>query len=870
MNSRTSAKPGPQRSQDLSEARTSVKKQTQQHNQMMPYLSPLRSVLALGSLCLAAIAFADRPEQLLALVQQNCIDCHDGQDGEGGFDVASLDADVLKRPASEKELFKWIRVFDRIHDGEMPPPDAGEMDASEHTQLVKGLRQTLDESQSQLHRQIGRVQSRRLTRDQLEWTLNDLLAVDLPVAELMPEEERTDGFRNIAQAQSMSYYHLEDHLRIVDAALDYAFVRAFSPEQPFRLDLPATRIAAKRKGQRNREPELRQDAAVVWSSSMPFYGRINNSTVKVSGWYDIALNASSIKGPEDQGQRVWCSVRSGECTSSAPLLNWIGEFEATPEASEYTFRAWLEAGHRLEIRPQDRRLKLGRFNGGQVGFGEGEPQDLPGVAMYHLTLTQVFPGGDPDRVRKALVGDLNVKWAGNKDAPKPRRGESVTDALARFALVSQKPAQDLRRRTRQFASRAFRRPANYQVMKPYFAMITQGLEEKQPPLEVLYQCCRAILCSPRFIYFTEAGADAKQTLASTAKALPGNAIGGRLDDHAIATRLSYLLTGHGPDWTLKKAADEGKLQDPAEVIKHTRRLLKGDNLDHFVADFTDQWLDLADIAFTEPDRRMYRHFDLTVQSSMVQETRRFIKTLISENVPAHQLIDAKFTWLNNRLADYYELDHKIEDDQWRRVALGDHPHRGGLLTHGSVLKVTANGTDSSPVVRGVWLCDRILGVPIPDPPESVPAIEPDIRGAKTVREILEKHRSQSECASCHLRIDPSGFALEHFDPAGRWRDNYLVRKGGSFRTGPKVDSAYQMPDGRPFESFQQFRELAADNDDQVARSFAAKLLTYATGREMTFADRKALDQIVVQTADEQYGLRSVIEASVTSPIFLNK
>lgn len=837
---------------------------------MLPHFTPIRSLLTLCSLCLTATAFADRPEQLLELVQQNCLDCHDGKEGEGGFDVASLDVDVLKRPASEKELFKWIRVFDRIHDGEMPPPDAGEMDAKERTQLVGGLKQTLDQSQSQLHAQYGRVQSRRLTRDQLEWTLNDLLAVDLPLAELMPEEERTDGFRNIAQAQSMSHYHLEDHLKIVDTALDYAFLRGFSREQPVHLDLPATRIAAKRKGQRNREPEMREDAAVVWSSTMPFYGRISNSTVKVSGWYDIALNASSIKGPENQGKRVWCSVRSGECNSSAPLLNWIGEFEATPEPTEYKFRAWLEAGHRLEIRPQDRRLKLGKFKGGQVGFGEGEPQDLPGVAMFHLTLTQVFPGGDQEQVRKALVGELNVKWAGNKAAPKPRRGESVTDALARFTLASEQPAQDLRRRTRQFATRAFRRPANDQVMQPYFAMIKLGLEENQHPLEVLHQCYRAILCSPRFIYFTEVGADAKQTLASTGKSLPGNAIGGRLDDHAIATRLSYLLTGRGPDWPLKKAADEGKLQDPEEVIKHTRRLLKGKHLDHFVADFTDQWLDLADIAFTEPDRRMYRHFDLTVQSSMVQETRRFITTLVSENLPAHQLVDAKFTWLNNRLADYYELDSKIEDDQWRRVDLGEHPHRGGLLTHGSVLKVTANGTDTSPVVRGVWLCDRILGVPIPDPPESVPAIEPDIRGATTIREMLEKHRSQTDCAACHARIDPSGFALEHFDPAGRWRDNYLVRKGGSFRSGPKVDSAYQMPDGRPFESFQQFRKLAADNDDQVARNFAAKLLTYATGREMTFADRKTLDQIVAQTADDQYGLRSVIEASVTSPIFLNK
>jgi hypothetical protein len=312
------------------------------------------------------------------------------------------------------------------------------------------------------------------------------------------------------------------------------------------------------------------------------------------------------------------------------------------------------------------------------------------------------------------------------------------------------------------------------------------------------------------------------------------------------------------------------LADHEVLLTHTRRLLNSDSLAHFVADFTDQWLDLAEIDSTEPDGRMFRDFDLVVQSAMLEETRRFIRTAISDNLPINQLIDADFTWLNERLARYYDLDYEITPNEWERVSLADHPTRGGLMTHGAILKVTANGTNTSPVVRGVWICNRLLGIPIPEPPANVPAIEPDVRGAETIREILEKHRSQTECASCHARIDPPGFALEKFDAAGKWRENYLVRSGRGYKKGPPIDVAYQLADGQAFDSFAEFRRLAAQRDDSVARNFAAQLITYATGRETTFADRKALDRIVEQTADGQHRVVPLIEAVVTSEPFLSK
>ena len=788
-------------------------------------LSVLVALMAISELTAVE---PDLPLPNTRFLSNNCLDCHDGEDGEGGFNVAMLLTEKGIDLNDPKTQHSWIRVFDRINDDEMPPAEFGEVEQQPKERFLAETHSWINGFLNRQHRNHGRVGARRLTNDQLERTLCDLLAVDVPLARLIPEEPRTDGFRNIADAQSMSHYHLQDHLRVVDEALEAAIDR-LDDQDPRVIDFPPTRIANKPPGRRNRDPEMRKGLAVVWKSTMSFYGRISNSVIRESGWYRITVTASSVNQPDDRG--VWCSVRSGRCTSSAPLMNWIGEFEATNEPNEFSYTAWIDKDHLLEIRPGDATLKNARFQGGQVGFGEGESQKVPGVAMHRLRIERIFPGGNVDQVRRQLFGDLDVRFDRSK---------------RKWQLTSESIGDDLQRQVTRFAESAFRRSVDQNTLQPYLDSVDQLLADGMDPLQVLRQTYRAILCSPRFLYFQEQP--------------------GKLDDHAIANRLSYLLTGTAPDDELRRLAVAGRLQEKKVIVQQTRRLLASDSLDHFVADFADQWLDLADIGFTEPDRRVYRDFDLVIQSSMVEETRRFLKTLIRENRPAHHLVHSDFTWLNSRLANYYGIESDISPSQWQLVSLLQHPRRGGLMTHGSVLKVTANGTNTSPVVRGAWICDRLLGIPIPDPPENVPAIEPDIRGASTIREMLEKHRSNTDCASCHSKIDPAGFALEHFDAAGRWRNEYVSRG----RKTAKIDSSYLMPDGRPFESFTEFRELASENSRSIGKNFAAKLLVYGTGREITFSDREALDKIADQAEPNQYALRSIIEAVVTSAPFLNK
>ncbi|MFK8111895.1 MAG: DUF1592 domain-containing protein [Rubripirellula sp.] len=789
----------------------------------------LRSFVLLPLMVLAVALQASPPSpKIQQFLRDNCVDCHTGPDADGGLDLEDLSVDL----ANPRLMDQWTRIFDRVDSGEMPPEDAGELDPNDAAVFLESTSSWLIETQRAEHQKLGRVRSRRLTNQQLERTLHDLLAIDVPLATLMPEEQRTDGFTNIAEGQPMSHFQLASHLTVIDAGLDAAFARLREkPAEPWRKPYNARQIARQNPNRRCRDPEMLGGQAVVWNSTMIFYGRITSSTVERSGWYRVTFTASAKNQPKDHG--VWCTVRSGRCTSGAPLLSWIGSFEATDKPTEHTFEAWLPEGHMLEIRPADATLKRARFQGGQVGAGEGAPQKVPGLALHKMQVEQFHPGGDISLVKKRLLGDMQVKF------DRKRSVQSISD----------QPAQDAAKQLRAFTRRAFRRPVTEQQLRPYLQLLHGEIESGVDPLEALRSSYRAVLCSPRFLYLVEPA--------------------GPLDDHAIASRLSYLFTGSMPDHQLAKLARQGQLRDPQVLHEQVERLLKDNHLRQFVKDFSAEWLDLVDIDFTEPDRKLYRDFDIVVQDSMLAETHRFLQSLLHNDLSVSNLVLADYTFLNSRLARYYDLE-PVESGKTERVSLPADSHRGGLLAQGSILKVTANGTNTSPVLRGVWVSERILGTPIPPPPESVPAVEPDIRGAKTIREQLEKHLSHAECAVCHRNIDPPGYALENFDAAGQWRDNYLKVEKGRVKTGSPINSSFAFADGREFADFGEFRQMLAMNPRPIARNFAEKLIVYGTGAPISFADRAVVEEIVDQTADNQHGLRSLVHAVVKSTIFLTK
>jgi hypothetical protein len=302
------------------------------------------------------------------------------------------------------------------------------------------------------------------------------------------------------------------------------------------------------------------------------------------------------------------------------------------------------------------------------------------------------------------------------------------------------------------------------------------------------------------------------------------------------------------------------------------RLLNDPRAQGFTRNFLAQWLDLRLIDFTMPDRKLYPEFDDALRKSIVEETELFFAEILKQDLSLVNFVHSDFSMLNERLAQHYGITG-VKGPAMRRVPLPPGSHRGGVLTQASVLKVTANGTTTSPVVRGAWVLRNILGKPPDPPPPNAGAIEPDIRGAKTIREVLDKHRRAASCSSCHRKIDPFGFALESFDVTGGWRDRYRVLSGPSLsmnRNGPKVETDDTLTDGREFRDIDELKKLLVEDKDQLARSLTEKLLIYSTGRGPRFADRALVNEIVGRVREKKYGFRSLIHEIVQSRAFLNK
>jgi len=354
---------------------------------------------------------------------------------------------------------------------------------------------------------------------------------------------------------------------------------------------------------------------------------------------------------------------------------------------------------------------------------------------------------------------------------------------------------------------------------------------------------------------------------------------GRLDDFALASRLSYFLWSTMPDEELLTLAGQCKLAKPDTLRRQVERMLKDPKATAFTEQFAGQWLGLRNIDATMPDPRLYPEFDGVLKAAMVEEPLRFFDEVLKHDLSLTNFVASDFTMLNGPLAKHYGIAG-VEGLRFRKVALPPGSHRGGVLTMASVLKVTANGTTTSPVLRGVWVLDRILGTPPPKPTVDVEAVDPDIRGATTIREQLAKHRARAVCASCHAKIDPPGFALESFDVIGGWRDHYRsVGKGEAvivdgrrmrYLRGAPVDPADVLPDGRGFANIDELKQLLLRDKDQLARALAGKLATYATGRAPEAADEPDIEAIVRKVRAKNYGLRALVHEVVQSKLFREK
>jgi hypothetical protein len=423
---------------------------------------------------------------------------------------------------------------------------------------------------------------------------------------------------------------------------------------------------------------------------------------------------------------------------------------------------------------------------------------------------------------------------------------------------------DAERLFRRFAARAALRPMSDEAHKPFLDLIQAKLAAGANFADAMLAGYQALICSAHCLYLTE----------------PRE---GAADVHfAIANRLSHFLWNSRPDAELAELATNGRLHDAATLAAQTERLIADPRFEQFVRTFAEEWLDLRKLRRDIPDERLYPEYrkDDYLVDSMAHETQAFLMAMVRENLPASTLVTADFTFVNDRLARHYDLP-RVSGSAMQRVSLPKGSPFGGLITQAALMKHTANGTTTSPVLRGVWIMEKLLGQPPPPPPKSVPAVEPDIRGATTIRELLAKHTESKTCAGCHAKFDPVGFALENFDVMGAWRDRYRGMEKGekvtgfdpaghpyTYFVGPAVDASGKLPGGDSFRDIHDVKRQLAANPRQLAKNLLEHLVLHATGTPVGFADRAEVQAMLDACAAKGYRVRDLIHALVSSSLFL--
>jgi len=814
---------------------------------------PVALPLLLAAACTASAApdltsggFA---KAVTPLFEDHCYGCHG--DGEHKGDLA-LDKLALDFSTPQK-LRAWIGVIDKMDSGEMPPKKKPRPAPAQVAAASGWLHAALYAADLHREQTEGRVVSRRLNRVEYENTVRDLLAVETPLKDLLPDENTAFGFDNIGAALDVSSVLMERYLEAADLALDAAMPRTQRIESKTeRYTYLDDDNLLKQLGDKT---VLRRDDGVVMFSSGYMPTQLRKFRAPVDGLYHVRVSCYSYQATKP----LVMVALGGDVVSGRGETHTIGFFDAPaekPTVIEFTDR--IPRNNTFKVMPF--RLEAGE-RARQTGVEEYEG---PGLAVQWVEVEGPLAGEWPPASHTRLFGSLPLVALPDKNERGQKIYRKPTDPV--FAVKSEQPEADAEKLIRNFVPRAFRRPVTEAEIAPFIALVKSRLTNGYSFEAAMRVGYKAILTSPDFLFLREKP--------------------GKLDDYALASRLSYFLWSSMPDAELLSLAQAGKLSQPAVLRAQTERLLASPKARAFTENFLGQWLDLRQIDFTTPDKKLYPEYDELLKTSMVRETQLFFEEILKHDLPVQNFIQSDFTMLNGRLAEHYDIPGVTGQD-FQKVMLPPGSHRGGLLGQAAILKVTANGTNTSPVLRGKWILDRLEGRPPAPPPKSVAAIEPDIRGAKTIREQLDKHRDVESCATCHSKIDPPGFALENFDVIGGWRDRYRIVPGkgqkaeyvavkgdsSGFRKvalGLHVDASYAMESGETFHDVDEFKGLLLKDKEQIARCLTAKLLVYSTGAGIQFSDRPVIDDIVAHSRAKNYGLRAMIHEVVLSRVFRDK
>lgn len=786
-------------------------------------------------------AWAEEFQPPMAFLRQHCTDCHSGPTAENGLDLESLSTN-LAIPATQA---KWVRVYDRVQRGEMPPSNYGSIPGGAKTSFLGNLGRSLT------HASASHAQTtlRRLNRTEYENTLNDLLGTRESLATLLPEDGKSHGFDNVGSALDLSAVHLERYIAAATQAIDAATHKSPPPERTQSVHSLADGRNASNIGKHWLKL---QDGAVVLFNNGGFpRPTLVTFSAPHEGLYRIRIRGRAYQANSPISFELWQGIFAGRSGVSEKIGTY--EFQpGGPQSVDLDVR--LKPGATFVLLPRLQANFAELRNAGPAAY-QGQ-----GLAISAMEIDGPIIDQWPGRGHELLFGDLPTREVAPAN-PAARRQRTYRPV---YELVSKSPLADAERLLKDALPKIYRRPTNDADVKPLLDLVRDDLSSGGSIESALRLAYVAAFCSPDFLYLREPA--------------------GTLDDFALASRLSYTFWNTLPDEELVQLAVKRQLSKPEILRSQTERLLNDPRSARFIRNFTGQWLNLRDMDFTVPDKQLYPEFDNDLKEAMVAETELFFAEVLQNRRSLLDFVDSDWTVLNERLAQHYGIPG-VKGPEMRRVSLKPEYHRGGVLTHASVLKVSANGTTTSPVTRGVFVLERFLGVQPPAPPPGVPGVEPDIRGATTLREQLVKHRAIESCNNCHKLIDPPGFALENYDVTGGWRDHYRslgttfpmpsesMRRGVKavkWRVGPKVDATGETLNGTTFNNLADYKKILLAQPEVFTKALTEKFATYATGREMVFADRDELERLTQHIADKRYVFRDAIHAVIQSPIFRNK
>ncbi len=802
------------------------------------------AILCVSLLCAAA----DRlyaEDNLQRVVQpflaKYCVDCHGSQDPEGDVGLEA----IFKDPPGQqiKTLLKIQKVLS--HE-EMPPKDKPRPPASEIAAVQNWLEREFLKVAS-VERESGpRMVLRRLNRVEYNNSIRDLFGVDLKPAKIFPEDDSAHGFDNVGAALTVSPLLLEKYL----TAAQYVTDRTIFEKRPetVKKRFPASELAGGSTFTHLKAADrLPPSGAVVFYSIGPTSQNSENTSPypvayprphfrpKVAGEYVFRTQAWGLGGGVslNLAHKNYYGVKHLENFPQGDLDfavifkvykadEFVERFHLTREPAVYETRVFAEQGQEFTYT-----------------FENGPPNVQ--VSDVEVLKQYTGPGMAIDWIE--VEGPVYDQWP-------PTSHQSVF-----FEGPNATPDRGYAERTlRRFATRAYRRPAVNSEVEDLLKLFDARRREGNSFERSVAAAVELAICSPSSLYLVEPAVTPDRPR--------------KLDDFEMASRLSYFLWSSMPDKELFQLASDGKLaNNPAELETQVRRMLKDPKADAFTRNFVGQWLGLRKLHSVAVDSRIYTHHNAYLEWLMERETELFFEEILKHNLSVLNFIDSDFMMLNNRLAMHYGVEG-VKGAEFRRVPVPKDGSRGGLTSQASILTLTTCGTRTSPVMRGVWVLDRILGYETPPPPKSVPALTPDTRGGSTIREQVALHRANSLCARCHNKIDPIGLALENYDVVGNWRDNYFIgTHKRDLKKGREVDASVTMTTGEKVTHPRELRTALLKQKERFCHSLVEKLMTYALGRGMGLADRQTMSELAAGMKDNDYKLSALIVEIVKSEPF---